>query len=195
MIFMEMLIFVALSSGSLLSSYVYAATNAAVTQGISAFLITMVTMYIACYLPESLHIRLAQDAKDAEEKDEKDLSITVSDTQLKCTSIDCSNKTEYDVKSEKVTSELGKIEAQLNEKQKSKQMNSEESKEKTDCEQREMETDLKTAGLFSLTHLKEMLVTCCKPREHNARGIIWLVTWTMFMSMFVVGEYCEFIMR
>ncbi|XP_034486564.1 uncharacterized protein LOC117791045 [Drosophila innubila] len=171
MIFMEMLIFVAISSGSLLSSYVYAATNAAITQGISASLITIVTVYIVCYLPESLHIRLEQDVR---EKDENKVHSSVCDNQLKCVTSDCSNKLTSD---EKI--ELGKV--HLDEKIETKQRSPEESKEKT-----ETETDSNKATLFSLTHLKEMLVTCCKPREHQARGIIWLVTLTMFMTMFVL---------
>ncbi|KAH8359501.1 hypothetical protein KR093_007208 [Drosophila rubida] len=162
MIFIEMLIFVALSSGSLLSSYVYEATNAAVTQGISASLVTMVTVYIVCCLPESLHIRQEIEAREAE---------------LKNISIECSNKQANDEKQEKTKSELNVT----NEK---KPIDSDESNPK--AEKLEAETEAKKAGLFSLTHLKEMIITCWKPREHNARGIIWLVTLAMFMTMFVV---------
>ncbi|KAM8706069.1 hypothetical protein ACLKA7_010369 [Drosophila subpalustris] len=185
MIFMELLIFVALSSGSLLSSYVYAATNAAVTQGISATFITMITVYIVCYLPESLHIRQAQDFKDAEKKAKKNVPNIGCDMQLKCVAINCSEKQMIDEKSEKTSGELDKI--KVDERKEVKQVDTDESKEKT--EKSETETDLKDskkASLFSLLHLKEMLETCCKPREHHARGIIWLVTLTMFMTMFVV---------
>ncbi|KAH8311703.1 hypothetical protein KR044_007594 [Drosophila immigrans] len=164
MIFMEMLMFVALSSGSLLSSYVYAATSAAVTQGISASLITIVTVYIICYLPESLHIRQAEEAKEAE---------------LKNVSIECADKQGDDDNQEKPKSELNATDEK-------KPIDSDESKQKAEKTEVETETEKKKEGLFSLVHLKEMFVTCLKPREHNTRGIIWLVTLTMFMTMFVV---------
>ncbi|KAH8406523.1 hypothetical protein KR215_004566 [Drosophila sulfurigaster] len=191
MIFMEMLFFIALSSGSLLSSYVYAATSAAVTQGISASLITAVTVYIIFYLPESLHIRQEQEAREAE---------------LKNVAIECSDKIDNDEKQEKAK-EKDENEKKASDsddlKQKSEKFEVEtETKKaglfkggisdpiKDDLKQKsekfEVETETKKAGLFSITHLKEMLITCSKPREHNARAIIWLVTLTMFMTMFVV---------
>ncbi|KAH8407252.1 hypothetical protein KR222_011322 [Zaprionus bogoriensis] len=191
MIFLEMLIFIALSSGSLLSSYVYAATNAAATQGISATCVTMVTIYIICCLPESLHIRLEQDAKNAAEADEKDLPITACDMQINAVTIDCPNslmsdeknerdeKNEKKEKSEKSANGLGSIQIHSDDKKQ------EEAKQKTNPAA-EPEPEPETTGLFSLRHLKDMLVTCCKPREYHAREIIWLVTLTMFMTMFVV---------
>ncbi|XP_062125479.1 probable peptidoglycan muropeptide transporter SLC46 isoform X1 [Drosophila sulfurigaster albostrigata] len=160
MIFMEMLFFIALSSGSLLSSYVYAATSAAVTQGISASLITAVTVYIIFYLPESLHIRQEQEAREAE---------------LKSVAIECSDKIDNDEKQQK---------AKEKDEDEKKASDSDDLKQKS--EKFEVETETKKAGLFSIMHLKEMLITCSKPREHNARAIIWLVTLTMFMTMFVV---------
>ncbi|ALC48026.1 CG8008 [Drosophila busckii] len=63
MVFLELLVFIGLSSGTFLSSYVYAATNAAITQGISASCLIAATIFIIIWMPESLHIRLAEDAK------------------------------------------------------------------------------------------------------------------------------------
>jgi len=53
MIFMELILFVALTSGSLLSSFVYAATSAAFVQSISCLIIILATLFIIFYLPKS----------------------------------------------------------------------------------------------------------------------------------------------
>ncbi|TDG52311.1 hypothetical protein AWZ03_001141 [Drosophila navojoa] len=213
MIAIEFLVFIALSSGSLLSSYVYEATSASITQGISAAIIVFATLFIIFYLPESLHIRLDKDAKQEAEqagKGEKDLPNIVCDTQLNavCT-IDAKRELDKDAnptakksdskpeaqpdgknivlfgltanenKKESSASELCTTEIHLDDKKEPKA---------TDSEKAEMisEPEPQNVGLFSLTHIKEMFKTCCKPREHHAREIIWLVTLTMFMSMFVV---------
>ncbi|EDV90817.1 uncharacterized protein LOC6569799 [Drosophila grimshawi] len=218
MIAIELLMFFAVSSGSLLSSYVYAATSAAVTQGISAACVILATVFIICYMPESLHIRLAQDAKDARdakdameiaekpekpEKPENDMPITACDLQVKAMSIDCPpNMVNDDQKlMEKVVLDVtekdgkdngGMFGYKINEEQQEKAKKeptklpdplTKDTKQPTAEPEPELESE--KISIFSLTHLKDMFVTCCKPREHNAREIIWLVTLAMFMTMFV----------
>ncbi|XP_030080578.1 uncharacterized protein LOC111597884 isoform X2 [Drosophila hydei] len=218
MIAIEFLVFIALSSGSLLSSYVYEATSASITQGISAGILIAATLFIIVYLPESLNIRLEQDAKEEADKAEKDLPNIVCDTQLNavCT-IDKNRDLEKDVDPtikdselkpepaldtvtdsknvvlfglktnestrETAASELCTTEIHLDDKKEPKPMESVPGNEKPETKS---ESEVQNVGLFSLTHIKEMFRTCCKPREHHAREIIWLVTLTMFMSMFVV---------
>ncbi|EDW39197.1 GL13958 [Drosophila persimilis] len=81
MMFMELVMFVALTSGSLLSSFVYAATSAAFVQSLSCSMLVLTTLFIIFYLPESLRMR--QDDEDVPEK-QKDaaVTITISDQQL-----------------------------------------------------------------------------------------------------------------
>ncbi|XP_022213755.2 proton-coupled folate transporter [Drosophila obscura] len=81
MMFMELILFVALTSGSLLSGFVYAATSAAFVQSLSCLMIVLATLFIVLYLPESLGMR--QDDEDIPER-QKDaaVTITISDQQL-----------------------------------------------------------------------------------------------------------------
>jgi len=76
MIFMELILFVALTSGSLLSSFVYAATSAAFVQSISCLIIILATLFIIFYLPESLG--MCPD-KDEVPEEEKEVVVTISD--------------------------------------------------------------------------------------------------------------------
>ncbi|KAH8278618.1 hypothetical protein KR018_006146 [Drosophila ironensis] len=81
MIFMELVLFVALTSGSLLSSFVYAATSAAFVQSLSCLIIILATLFIIFYLPESLGM-----CRDQEEiaggECAKDIVVTITDNQL-----------------------------------------------------------------------------------------------------------------
>ncbi|XP_034660602.1 proton-coupled folate transporter [Drosophila subobscura] len=81
MMFIEVIVFVALTSGSLLSSFLYAATSAAFVQSLSCLMIVLATLFIVFYLPESLG--MLQDDEDIPDK-QKDavVSITISDQQL-----------------------------------------------------------------------------------------------------------------
>ncbi|XP_016939532.4 probable peptidoglycan muropeptide transporter SLC46 [Drosophila suzukii] len=79
MIFMELILFVALTSGSLLSSFVYAATSAAFVQSISCLIIILATLFIIFYLPESLG--MCPDKDEVPEK-EKEVVVTVSDQKV-----------------------------------------------------------------------------------------------------------------
>lgn len=185
MIFMEMLMFIAMSSGSLLSSYVYAATNAAVTQAISAACVTLVTLFIILYLPESLHIQKQQDEKNAAGCAEQDVPISAYDMQIKSENLSNDEKNEKNDKNEK-----NEINEKLANGLKPLEIGFDKNKQK-DIENQKIDPKAvsETTGLFSPKHLKDMLVSFCKPREYHAREIIWLVTLTMFVTMFVVGKY------
>jgi len=76
---MELILFVALTSGSLLSSFVYAATSAAFVQSISCLIIILATLFIIFYLPESLG--MCPDKDEVPEK-EKEVVVTVSDQKV-----------------------------------------------------------------------------------------------------------------
>lgn len=202
---MEMLMFISMSSGSLLSSYVYAATNAAITQGISASCVTLVTVFIIFYLPESLHIQKENNDKNATDSSDKDLPITAFDMQITSVSVDCPENLTVKEKNEKHESNESLEKKELNAKNEKNEINkklanklpSSESQldqqkevkpEDIELQKTNAETEPEKTGLFSPKHLKDMLVTFCKPREYHAREIIWLITLTMFLTMFVVGK-------
>jgi len=65
MIFMESLFFIGLTSGSLLSSFVYAAVGSAATIGLSGCIVTFATFFIIFFVPESLHYHQNQATKNA----------------------------------------------------------------------------------------------------------------------------------
>ncbi|KAH8362944.1 hypothetical protein KR084_003407 [Drosophila pseudotakahashii] len=79
MIFMELILFVALTSGSLLSSFVYVATSAAFVQSLSCLIIVLATLFIIFYLPESLG--MCPDQDESPEK-EREIVVTVSDQKV-----------------------------------------------------------------------------------------------------------------
>ncbi|KAH8369651.1 hypothetical protein KR093_000526 [Drosophila rubida] len=208
MIFMESLFFIGLTSGSLLSSFVYAATNAAVTIGISGCITTMGTLFVIFCVPESLHIRQEQEAKEAMEaaaKGEKEMPITGADLQLDCVAIDCppnlmNDETSDDVESVKkkptvdvlptpatpaMTIDedlLAKYVERLPPKVLAQARAQEQAMAQAQCKPK---PDEKKAGLFSFKHIRDMVNTCVKPRENHARAIIWLVTCAMCLSIFV----------
>ncbi|XP_017123415.1 uncharacterized protein LOC108143479 [Drosophila elegans] len=200
MIFMESLFFIGLTSGSLLSSFVYAAVGAAATIGLSGCIVTFATFFIIFFVPESLHYRQAQDNKSTiaanGEKDckEKDVPITACDLQLDRVAIDCPPNFMSDEELEKkkenekdkrmelptpATPAMSFDEDLLAKYVERLPQKAEERKRK------EEEERVKKAGLFSMVHIKDMLSTCFKRREHHARAIIWLVTLAMFLSIFV----------
>ncbi|XP_064548911.1 probable peptidoglycan muropeptide transporter SLC46 isoform X2 [Drosophila montana] len=196
MIFMESLFFIGLTSGSLLSSFVYAATNAATTIGISGCITTLGTLFVIFFVPESLHIRQAQEAKEAAAaaaSGEKDMPITASDLQPECMSIDCPPilmNPDYESEQKQQIHQLptpatpnmtfdedllAKYVEQLPPKVKAR----------AQAQAKQQQPDAKRAGLFSFSHIREMVNTCTKPRENHARAIIWLVTLAMCLSIFV----------
>ncbi|XP_034654994.1 uncharacterized protein LOC117892693 [Drosophila subobscura] len=192
MIFMESLFFIGLTSGSLLSSFVYAATSAAATIGLSGCISTFATLFIIFFVPESLHIRQAEDAKNAAEC--KDVPMTACDLQLDCVAIDCPPNILNDEQQEKPRPKpcelptpatpamsfdddmLAKYVERLPERAK---------KAKAEADAAAAAERVRKAGLFSFVHIKDMINTCFKPRENHARAIIWLVTLAMFLSIFV----------
>jgi len=207
MIFMESLFFIGLTSGSLLSSFVYAATNAAITIGISGCITTMGTLFVIFCVPESLHIRQEQEAKDAKdlkdakgEKGEKEMPITAADLQLECVAIDCPphfmNNDDAESMKKKPPCQLPTpatpamtIEEDLLAKyveRLPKVLAQAKAQEQEACKAK---PDEKRAGLFSFVHIRDMVSTCTKRRENHARAIIWLVTCAMCLSIFVFGEF------
>ncbi|SPP74234.1 uncharacterized protein LOC117588640 [Drosophila guanche] len=192
MIFMESIFFIGLTSGSLLSSFVYAATGAAATIGLSGCIATFATLFIIFFVPESLHIRQAEDAKNAAER--KDVPMTACDLQLDCVAIDCPPNILNDEQQEKRRPKpcelptpatpamsfdddmLAKYVERLPERAK---------KAKAEADAAAAAERVRKAGLFSFVHIKDMINTCFKPRENHARAIIWLVTLAMFLSIFV----------
>ncbi|XP_017065648.1 proton-coupled folate transporter [Drosophila eugracilis] len=150
MIFMELILFVALTSGSLLSSFVYAATSAAFVSSLSCAILISATLFIIFFLPESLGM-----CQDQDETPETKVVVTISDEKVSGTPAETSEKPVDPPKCE--------------------------DSEKTATEDKKEET-----GLFSVSHVKDMFSTCFKRREHNAHTIIWLVTLSGFLSIFVV---------
>ncbi|KAH8373070.1 hypothetical protein KR009_011227 [Drosophila setifemur] len=210
MIFMESLFFIGLTSGSLLSSFLYAIAGAAATIGTSGIINTVATLFIIFFVPESLHFRQEQDAKiAANQKEEKDVPITACDLQLDRVAIDCPpNFMDEEVAEKAKPLEIGQrlpsglatpgtpaisfdedLLAKYVERLPRK---AEEHKEALELQKaqgsKQAEEQGVKAGLFSVIHIKDMISTCFKPREHHARAIIWLVTLAMFLSIFVFGE-------
>nr|XP_016927744.1 uncharacterized protein LOC108008409 [Drosophila suzukii] len=196
MIFMESLFFIGLTSGSLLSSFVYAAVGSAATIGLSGCIVTFATFFIIFFVPESLHYHQNQDTKNAiaanKEKDckEKEVPITACDLQLDRVAIDCPpnfmdpEEPEKDKKMELPTPAtpamsfdddlLAKYVERLPQKAAEEELKRKQAEERS-----------KKAGLFSFVHIRDMISTCFKRRDHHARAIIWLVTLAMFLSIFV----------
>lgn len=213
MIFMESLFFIGLTSGSLLSSFVYAATNAAITIGISGVITTLGTLFVIFFVPESLHIRQDQEAKEqaaaAAGKGDKEIPITGCDLQLDCVAIDCPPNLMDDSDTESMQQSptpivtqlptpatpamtidedlLAKYVERLPPQALAKARAKEEELEQARL-QCKPKPDEKRAGLFSFQHIRDMVNTCLKPRENHARAIIWLVTFAMCLSIFVFGE-------
>ncbi|XP_043654393.1 proton-coupled folate transporter isoform X1 [Drosophila teissieri] len=157
MIFMELIFFVALTSGSLLSSFVYAATSAAFVQSLSCLIIVMATLFIIFYMPESLGMCPDKDetpeTADTPEK-EKEIVVTVADQKMNEASAESVERREDPPKYESL-------------------------------EKPPLEDEAERAGLFSFKHVKDMFSTCFRRRENNAHTIIWLVTLAGFVSIFV----------
>ncbi|EDW58818.1 probable peptidoglycan muropeptide transporter SLC46 [Drosophila virilis] len=195
MIFMESLFFIGLTSGSLLSSFVYAATNAATTIGISGCITTLGTFFVIFFVPESLHIRHAQEAEEAAAtaaSGEKEMPITASDLQPECMSIDCPPilmNPDFEAEQKKHIHQLptpATPNMTFDEDLLAKYVEQLPPKVKARAQaQSKQQPDAKRAGLFSFSHIREMVNTCTKPRENHARAIIWLVTLAMCLSIFV----------
>lgn len=195
---MESLFFIGLTSGSLLSSFVYAATNAATTIGISGCITTLGTLFVIFFVPESLHIRQTQEAKEAAAattSGEKEMPITASDLQPECMSIDCPPilmNPDFESEQKKHVHQLptpATPNMTFDEDLLAKYVEQLPPKVKARAQaQSKQQPDAKKAGLFSFSHIREMVNTCTKPRENHARAIIWLVTLAMCLSIFVFGK-------
>lgn len=200
MIFMESLFFIGLTSGSLLSSFVYAATNAAITIGISGCITTIGTLFTIFIVPESLHIRQEQEAKDASAaaaaKGEKEMPITAADLQLECVAIDCPPNlmNDNDAESMKKKPQIQlptpatpamTIDEDLLAKYVERLPPQVLAKARAEEQACKPKPDEKRAGLFSFVHIRDMVNTCTKIRDNHARAIIWLVTLAMCLSIFV----------
>ncbi|XP_017835806.1 uncharacterized protein LOC108595152 [Drosophila busckii] len=192
MIFMESLFFIGLTSGSLLSSFVYAATNASITIGISGIITTFGTLFVIFCVPESLHLRQAKDAEETKAgpgKSEKEVPISPCDLQIDCVSIDCPPKLMNGEETKKTVAPIAlptpaTPAMAFDEDLLAKYVESLPAKRRAQPES-EAKPEPKRAGLFSKQHIKDMISTCTKPRENHARAIIWLVTFAMCFSIFV----------
>ncbi|XP_054739941.1 uncharacterized protein LOC129245657 [Anastrepha obliqua] len=208
MIFMEAFFSIGLMSGSLLSSFVYAATGATTTFIISGLLMCGATVFIVACVPESLN--LSEDLNGCCDKNTKpnmngkhrenialdNVSNSKVETQGKRKSvlaIDAKGKVVETAAEDalKESNETAKeVKKDLNRCEKAKEAGLSSvanglTSEKHKAEEIPMEKS-KKAGLFSYVHIKDMLVTCFKTRPFYDRSIIWLVTGTMFLSIFVL---------
>uniref|UniRef100_A0A0A1X0P2 Proton-coupled folate transporter n=1 Tax=Zeugodacus cucurbitae TaxID=28588 RepID=A0A0A1X0P2_ZEUCU len=215
MIFMEAFFFIGLMGGSLLSSFVYAATGATTTFIISGLIMCAATVFIVVCVPESLHYAANQAISETNKCtttttlngccDKVIGQKNIKEKQIETTKVDSLDMTKI-MKGKRI-SELtinaqGKVvEVTAEEKHNGKELK----KDLSACEKASKGTDLKNlalknqsadersteekpkkAGLFSYVHIKDMLVTCFKKRPYYDRSIIWLVTGTMFLSIFVI---------
>lgn len=216
MIFMEAFFFIGLMGGSLLSSFVYIATGATTTFIISGLLMCGATVFIVVCVPESLHYSPNQEIGETIKCTTTNLNgccdQVIKEKQIENTnidSLDMSKNMKGNQISELTINAEGKVvEVPADEKQKdNNKIEMEAKRDLSSCqkactdtnmknlalknpnaEQKSTEEKPKKAGLFSYVHIKDMLVTCFKTRPFYDRGIIWLVTGTMFLSIFVIGE-------
>ncbi|XP_050323859.1 uncharacterized protein LOC126755374 [Bactrocera neohumeralis] len=219
MIFMEAFFFIGLMGGSLLSSFVYAATGATTTFIISGLLMCGATVFIVVSVPESLHYCPEQETSETIKCTTTTLNgccdKVITQKSIKEKQIESTNNDSLDMLKNmqaKRISELtinaeGKVvEVTADEKQKdTKPTGKKSKKDLSGCERASKDTNMKNftmktasaeaesteekpkrAGLFSYVHIKDMLVTCFKTRPYYDRSIIWLVTGTMFLSIFVI---------
>ncbi|CAD7014379.1 uncharacterized protein LOC101463441 [Ceratitis capitata] len=208
MIFMEAFFFIGLMGGSLLSSFVYAATGATTTFMISGLLMCGATVFIVVCVPESLHFsKQADNVDNAKCKSfngccEKVEKTNVGGKQIENIAIDKLETKKIPKGNEFIINAEGKVvEMSATDEQRNVAKKETETKEKdlsacekareangetpTNCKAKRDEKT-KKPGLFSYVHIKDMLVTCFKSRPYYDRSIIWLVTGTMFLSIFVL---------
>ncbi|XP_068156775.1 probable peptidoglycan muropeptide transporter SLC46 [Drosophila tropicalis] len=62
----------------------------------------------------------------------------------------------------------------------------EEPLKRRESQQKETNSEQQHINLFSLIHVRDMFTTCMMKRDYNARAIIWLITLTGFLSIFVL---------
>ncbi|XP_039231489.1 uncharacterized protein LOC6538966 isoform X2 [Drosophila yakuba] len=195
MIFLELIAFVAHTSGSLLSSFVYAATSAAFVQSLSCLIVVVATLFIIFYLPESLG--MCPDKDETPEAPEKEKEIVVTpETPDKEKEIVVTSETLDKEKEIVVTTETPEKEKEIVVTVSDQKMNEASTEASVDnredppkyesIEKPPLEgAEAEEAGLFSFKHIKDMFSTCLKRRENNAHTIIWLVTLAGFVSIFV----------
>lgn len=172
MISLEAFLSIGLMVGSLLSSFVYSATNGTFTFALSGLLMCLSTAYIALYVPESLKFKTANEEKPTE--------VNCSDLPMKCSlnsKASVVTPPSHDDNSKTTNAEDKFQEINLN-----KDINNAEKANKPE----EDNKPAKTASLFSYVHVKDMWITCFKKRPYYDRSIILLVTGTMFLSIFVI---------
>ncbi|KAI8126976.1 Solute carrier family 46 member 3 [Lucilia cuprina] len=182
MISLEAFLSVGLMVGSLLSSFVYAATSATFTFSLSGILMCLATAYIALYVPESLKFK-------SKESESNEVKTCCNELTMKCTilsnplelkpsynehekkNIDNDNFRDVDLRRD--GEEVSKVVKNC-------------SSEKKNNDGYEATVEPKTPGLFSYRHVKDMWITCFKTRPYYDRSIILLVTGTMFLAIFVL---------
>ncbi|XP_075165567.1 putative peptidoglycan muropeptide transporter SLC46 [Haematobia irritans] len=197
MISLEAFLSVGLMMGSLLSSYVYEATNATFTFSISGILMCLTTVYIALYVPESLNrADLAiQPTKPEKSIDNKETMAKCNEIPLSCSIISenlgkSEVKMDETIKQPKVDDSFHDVDLNINDVDKPKALENgktHDSKYQTKEEKSQENAEkAKTAGLFSYVHVKEMWSTCFMERPYYDRCIILLVTGAMFLAIFVL---------
>lgn len=179
MISLEAFLSIGLMVGSLLSSFVYAATSATFTFSLSGVLMCLATAYIALYVPESLKFKTKEAEINPVPNCCKDIPINCNIIELPLPPND-HEKSKNDDKDCFHDIELRKD----NETQKRFENVNLESKTKNGKE--DTTADTKSDGLFSYKHVKDMWITCFKSRPYYDRSIILLVTGTMFLAIFVL---------
>ncbi|XP_065368039.1 probable peptidoglycan muropeptide transporter SLC46 [Calliphora vicina] len=178
MISLEAFLSIGLMAGSLLSSFVYAATSATFTFSLSGVLMCLATAYIALYVPESLKFKSTETESNTVQKCCNDLPLkcTILTSTLELTAdcnendkknVDRDNFHDVDLRND------GEVPRVL-------------ANETLDQKSKVHEEEAKSAGLFSYIHVKDMWITCFKARPCYDRSIILLVTGTMFLSIFVL---------
>ncbi|XP_014097906.3 probable peptidoglycan muropeptide transporter SLC46 [Bactrocera oleae] len=211
MIFMEAFFFIGLMGGSLLSSFVYAATGPTTTFIISGLLMCGATVYIVVSVPESLHYCSKQETSETNKCTTTTLNgccdkvlTNIKEKQIENTNIDSLEISKH-MQAKHISELTINAEGKVVEVTADEAIGKETKKDLSACEEAYKNTNMKNftmkdpsneeksaeekskkAGLFSYVHIKDMLVTCFKTRPYYDRSIIWLVTGTMFLSIFVI---------
>lgn len=168
MIFLEISVSVGLMTGSLLSSFIHAASNATVIFVISSIFMGGATVFIWLCVPESLNIVIPD--KNGDEQNPSHGEKKDTDTEI------------VEQKPQPENVELGLEKLSLNSLE-------ENGKKKEEQETEKEATKSKTVtSVFSLIHIKDMWITCFKARPKYDRCIVLLVTGTMFLVIFVWGK-------
>lgn len=162
MISLEAFLSIGLMTGSLLSSFIYAATGATFTFVLAGILMWLGTLYTAVCVPESLNYKsTAREAQSNANTSDSNRQRNKKH-ELKCFHEVYLKK---DFEEPQVSgNNVSRVEPKHD----------------------EVKTIKMEGGLFSFKHVKDMWITCFKSRPYYDRSIILLVTGAMFLSIFVL---------